>query len=195
MKEPILIPIVEHTLILRGGGGVNQYKTIFYFFKHSSTIGKQSHMRSINCRTWNTRFTWKPFREKTTKILFIILCRHQPTTNQPKRHQSPLVQTLVGTNLLLQIFVDTNLLRHQSPLVQTLVGTNLLLQIFVDTNLLETPIPTAKHQLNKRHQSLCLSDTNLQVTIYSLVHITSSKDDNIHITFTESACYFFLHQV
>jgi hypothetical protein len=46
-KEPAFIPIFEHTLIL---GGVNKYKTIFYFFKHSSTITKQTHMRSINCR-------------------------------------------------------------------------------------------------------------------------------------------------
>jgi hypothetical protein len=120
-------------------------------------------MRSINCRTWKTRFMWKLFQEKTKILLFIILCRHQPT----------------GYTI--------------SRVVQTLVGTNLLLWIFIDTNLLETPIASGKHQISKRHQSLCLSDTNLQVTISSLVHITSSKDDEIHITFTESAFYFYLH--
>jgi hypothetical protein len=44
-------------------------------------------MRYINYRTWNTRFTWKPFREKTTKIHFIILCRHQRTVTTIYRHQ------------------------------------------------------------------------------------------------------------
>jgi hypothetical protein len=59
---------------------------------------------------------------------------------------------------------------HQYPLVQTVVGTNLLLHIFIKTNLLERPIPTTKHQLSKRHQSLCMSGTNLQLTIF-LLHV------------------------
>jgi hypothetical protein len=117
-------------------------------------------MRSINYRTWNTRFAWKSFLEKSTKLVFIIFCRHQPTI----------------INICRQERTITNICRHQSPLVQILVATNLLLEILVDTHLLETPFPTARHQLSKSHQSLCLRDTNL------LLHRHQSPPLNTKLT-------------
>jgi hypothetical protein len=128
-------------------------------------------MRSINHKTWKTRFTWKPFQEKTKKNPFIIIYRFQPIVTNICRHQSPLVQILVGIELLLHIFVDTNILQTPIPTTKNqlskrhqylcLSGTNLLLQIFVETNILKTPIPTSKYQLSKRHQSLYVSYINL----------------------------------
>ena len=117
--------------------------------------------------TWKTRFKWRPFQEKATKIIFIIICRSQPIVTNIYRHQH------TG---------ETNphwYKPYQAPTYSY--------------KSLQTLVP--KHQFIKRHQSLSLSTTNDQVTIYSLVHITSSKYDNIQITFTESTCYFCLHQV
>jgi hypothetical protein len=65
-------------------------------------------MRCFNWRIWNTRFTWKLF-EKSTKIIFIII---------------------VGTKLLLQLFVGTNLLDIPIP-----IDTNISMRELSLTNI------------------------------------------------------------